>query len=145
MNIMERKSQYKRKINFIAERINNLPEHPEENEFLIDALFYRLQITIDASMDIIAMLCKDLGIKVEDDYSNIEHLKEVKIFPPLFLDNFRKWNGLRNVLVHKYNKIEEKLVLKEKKDLVKSLNSFIKITELFINKNSDMLVENGKK
>jgi uncharacterized protein YutE (UPF0331/DUF86 family) len=130
---MNRKEQYKRKLEFILEKITNLPEKLEENEFYVDALFYRIQISIDAAMDIIAMLCKDFGITVKDDYTNMEELEKLNIFPSKILNDLRKWNGLRNVLVHKYNKIEEELVFQQKDNVVNTLGSFIKKVEVIVN------------
>jgi uncharacterized protein YutE (UPF0331/DUF86 family) len=46
----------------------------------MDALFNRLQISVDAAMDVVAMLCKDWGITVKDDYSNIDELETLGIF-----------------------------------------------------------------
>ncbi|MCK4284641.1 MAG: DUF86 domain-containing protein, partial [Candidatus Lokiarchaeota archaeon] len=68
---MKRTEQYRRKLEFIIEKISVLPDNLDEDKFHVDALFYRLQVSIDAAMDVIAMLCKDLGITVKDDYSNI--------------------------------------------------------------------------
>jgi uncharacterized protein YutE (UPF0331/DUF86 family) len=130
---MKRKEQYKRKLEFILDKITNLPENYEENEYYIDSLFYRIQISIDAVMDIIAMLCKDLGITVKDDYTNIDELEKLNLFPSEMLKVLRKFNGLRNVLVHKYNKIEEELVFQEKENVVKILLSFLEIVEVIIN------------
>lgn len=130
---MNRKEQYKRKLEFILEKITNLPENFEENEYYVDALFYRIQISIDAAMDVTAMLCKDFGITVKDDYTNIDELEKLNVFPPDILKDLRKFNGLRNVLVHKYNKIEEELVFEEKKNVAKTLLSFIEKVEEFVN------------
>ncbi len=131
--MMKRKEQYERKLDFILEKITHLPEKPEENEFYIDALFYRFQISIEAAMDIIAMLCKDLGIRVKDDYSNIDELEKLKIFDPQHLKELRKLNGLRNVIVHKYNKINEHLILENTKQILKTLDNFIKNVKKIIN------------
>lgn len=130
---MNRKEQYNRKLDFIIEKITHLPENLQENEFYMDALFYRLQISIDSAMDIIAMLCKDLGIAVKDDYSNMDELEKLTLFKSDLIKQMRRMNGLRNVLVHKYNKIEEDLVLENKNNLVKNLNTFVKETENIIN------------
>ncbi|MHA1150645.1 MAG: hypothetical protein ACTSR8_20685 [Promethearchaeota archaeon] len=40
----------------------------------MDALFYRLQIGIDATMDIVAMLCKDYGITSKNNYTNLNEI-----------------------------------------------------------------------
>jgi len=130
---MNRKEQYNRKLDFIIEKITHLPENLQENEFYMDALFYRLQISIDAAMDIIAMLCKDLGIAVKDDYSNMDELEKFNLFKSDLIKQMRRMNGLRNVLVHKYNKIEEDLVIEDKNNLVKNLKAFVKETEDIIN------------
>jgi len=129
---MKRREQYKRKLEFIADKIAVLPENFDDNLFMLDALFYRLQISIDAVMDVIAMLNKDLGITVKDDYSNIDELDKLNIFPDNFLKRIRRLNGLRNVIVHRYNKIEEDLIIKQKDSFVDALKEFIKIVEKFI-------------
>lgn len=130
---MKRKDQYSRKLEFIIDKISILPDNIEENIFYIDALFYRLQVSIDAAMDIIAMLCKDLGITVRDDYSNIDDLESLNIFQKDLLKNLRRLNGLRNVLVHRYIKIEEERIIQEKKNFVDNLKKFVKDVEKVIN------------
>jgi len=132
---MKRREQYIRKLEFIADKIKVLPKNFKDNIFMMDALFYRLQVSIDASMDIVAMLSKDLGITVKDDYSNIDELEQLKAFPAEFPNEIRRLNGLRNVLVHRYNKIEEDLIVKEKDHFVDVLKEFTKIVEKLIDEN----------
>ena len=129
---MNRIEQYKRKLEFIIDKITVLPEKLDDNKFFLDALFYRLQISIDASMDVVAMLCKDLGITVKDDYSNLDEIDKLSIFTPGLINELRKWNGLRNVLVHKYNKIEEEIVFQNKNRVVETLITFAKEVEVII-------------
>ncbi len=130
---MKRIDQYRRKLEFIIDKITILPNNIEENIFFIDALFYRLQVSVDAAMDIVAMLCKDLGITVKDDYSNIDELENLNIFSKELLDELRRLNGLRNALVHRYNKIEEKQIIKEKDHFVEILKKFVSHIEVLIN------------
>ena len=63
----ERARKYRRKIDYIVEKLGNLPQNLEDTYYL-EALLYRLHTSIDAIMDIIAMLNKDLGFIVRDDY-----------------------------------------------------------------------------
>ncbi|MHA1688297.1 MAG: DUF86 domain-containing protein [Promethearchaeota archaeon] len=130
---MKRREQYKRKLEFILDKISKLPNNFEENIFLIDALFYRLQVSIDATMDIIAMLCKDFGISVKDDYTNLDEIEKLKKFDDKLIINLRRWNGLRNRLVHKYNKIDESIIIEEKVKIVNGLKQFIQQTEMILN------------
>ncbi|MEM4155552.1 MAG: HepT-like ribonuclease domain-containing protein [Archaeoglobaceae archaeon] len=62
-------------------------------------------------MDVCAMLVKDLGKRVEDDYSNIEILHELGILDKELAEKLKTCNGLRNWLVHRYNKLDKKLCL----------------------------------
>ncbi len=130
---MKRKDQYSRKLEFIIDKISILPKNIEDNVFYADALFYRLQVSIDAAMDVVAMLCKDLGITVRDDYSNIDDLEKLNIFQTGVLKNLRYLNGLRNALVHRNNKIEEERIIEEKKNYVDNLKEFVKNVENVIN------------
>ncbi len=130
---MKRKDQYSRKLEFIIDKISLLPDNIEENIFYVDALFYRLQVSIDAAMDVIAMLCKDLGITVRDDYSNIDDFEKHKIFQTDLIKNLRLLNGLRNALVHRNSKIEEERIIQEKKNYVDNLKKFVKDVEKVIN------------
>lgn len=130
---MKRKDQYSRKFEFIIDKISLLPDNIEENIFYIDALFYRLQVSVDAAMDIVAMLCKDLGITVKDDYSNIDELEGLDLFQKKLLRNLRRLNGVRNVLVHRYNKIEEEQIIREKDNFINILKEFVKRVEKVVN------------
>ena len=135
---MKRKEQYNRKLEFIIDKLSLLPENIEENIFYVDALFYRLQVSIDAAMDIIAMLCKDLGITVKDDYSNIDELEDLDLFRKELLKNLRRLNGVRNVLVHRYNKIDEQQIISEKENFVKMLKEFARQVEKVINERIEL-------
>ena len=130
---MKRIEQYQRKLEFIIDKISTLPDNVHENIFLMDALFYRLQVSIDATMDLIAMICKDLGITVRDDYSNINELENLNLFPKVLLNELRRLNGIRNALVHRYNKIEEDQIIKEKGHFVNILKQYVKLVEKFSN------------
>ena len=129
---MFRIDRYHKKLDFIEDKISNLPQDLEI-EYMIDALYHRIQISVEAMNDVISMLCKDLGLQIEDDYSNIDELENLNIFPDEFLNEIRRLNGLRNVLVHRYNKIEEDLIVNEKDHFVEVLKKFIKIVEKLIN------------
>jgi uncharacterized protein YutE (UPF0331/DUF86 family) len=122
----------------VTEKVSLLPQEPGENVFLGDALFYRIQISIDACMDIIAMPFNDLGILVGDDHENIDPLKGLGLMDAALLDYMHKLNGLRNVLVHKYNKIENELISSEKDTIVTSMLTFITAVEEIIDARFDV-------
>lgn len=103
---MDRLSQYRRKIEYVVSKLTSLPSDLDD-VYHFEALLYRLHTSIDALMDVVAMLVKDLGLEVGDDYSNIEKLEEAGVLSGDMAGFLRKASGLRNVIVHRYNKLDE--------------------------------------
>ena len=74
-------------------------------------------------MDIISMICKDIGIIPKDDYTNIEQLKG-KL--DLDEDILKEVNGLGNVLVYGYNSTDDILAYESIKRIVPETPKFLK-------------------
>lgn len=136
MNIDEkRKNRYLDKLSYFESSLNKFNEWLEEakrNEMALMACQKVFQETIEALTDVIAMLVKDLGNGVKDDYSNIEIIKEKKIINEEEANVLKEANGLRNVLIHKYNAIdiekffESSKVFKDKlREIVNKIKSFV--------------------
>ena len=121
---MKRQLKYKKKVEFIAGKIASIPGILD-NPLAIDATLYRIQMSIDAIMDIIAMLVKDRGEEVSDDYHNIRALEKIKVLDKKLADNLTMLNGLRNAIVHKYNKFEEETVIKDISKIKKLIRNFL--------------------
>ncbi|RLG15166.1 DUF86 domain-containing protein [Candidatus Pacearchaeota archaeon] len=132
MEESRRKERYFDKINFILDKIENIPEF--EDDIKRDAAFYRMQIAIEAAMDIVAMLTKDVGGKVGDDYANITFLTEREVLSKDLGEKLKELNGLRNVIVHKYNKVEEELIEEKRQFVFETLNEFVEVVENVIKK-----------
>ena len=121
---MERKKRYKEKIELADKRIAEieewLPSVEDERSKL--ASYKAFQEVSEAISDIIAMLLKDKGKLVEDDYKNIESLKTLKIIDENDVKILEDANGLRNRIIHKYNKTDDEIA----KESIKSLLPHIK-------------------
>ncbi len=128
----ERLQRYQQKMNVVIDKINSLPRKPVSSTE-IDATLYRVQIAIEATMDIIAMLVKDKGATVSDDYHNIEKLQELKIISNPESTELKRLNGLRNAIVHKYNKFEEETVIGHQESIKKNILAFLRKVEHEIN------------
>jgi len=61
-------------------------------------------------MDIVAMLVRDLGVTVEDDYTNIERLVKHGVISEADANLLRAYNSLRNAIVHKYDRLNLEIV-----------------------------------
>lgn len=78
-------------------------------------------------LDVIAMICKDLMIGARDDYTNINNLVAEAI---LELDHgrvLREANGLRNKLIHWYNKLDDEIAMRSIMRLIPQLESITRV------------------
>lgn len=127
----ERLIRYREKMDHIVRSLESIPDEPK-GELEICGIFYKLHTSIDSAMDLAAMLLRDLGRKVEDDYKNIGSLEETGALKPDLAQKLRKCNGLRNYLVHRYDRLDEKLALDSVDDVKKTLYEFVEIVEGYL-------------
>jgi len=95
-----RNKRYRDKIQHIFDYIQELPIEPK-NELEKRGIFYSLHTSIEAMVDLIAMLVKDLGVQVKDDNINISEIIKIKKLNPELGEKLKKANGLRNSLKQK--------------------------------------------
>jgi len=124
--------RYHDKIQHIFDYIRDLPLEPK-NELEKRGIFYSLQTSIEAMIDLIAMLVKDLGTQVKDDNKNISEIVKKRNINPELGEKLKKANGLRNIIVHRYNEIDEKLIIDSTGEVKDLLLHWIKIIEECIN------------
>jgi len=114
-----RKKRYRDKINYVIDCLKVFPVEPK-NELEKRGIFYSLQTSIESVIDLIAMLVKDLGIPVQDDENNISEIVNKRNVEEKLGDDLKKANGMRNIIVHRYNGIDEEIIM-ESVDIVKDL------------------------
>lgn len=124
--------RYRDKINHIIDYIEDLPIHPR-NELEKRGIFYSLQTSIEAMVDLVAMLIKDLGIQVKDDDTNISEIIKVRKIQSELGEKLKKANGMRNIIVHRYNDFEEQIILNSVEEIKNLLYQWIKIVEEILN------------
>ncbi|MEQ9715328.1 MAG: type VII toxin-antitoxin system HepT family RNase toxin [Candidatus Asgardarchaeia archaeon] len=138
----KRVKRYKEKLDLIEMRISQIKEWTnnfneedfDRNELVKLATYKAFQEIVEGSMDVIAMLCKDNGIPPRDDYSNIEALLKKKIIDDELSKIMIEGNGLRNRIVHKYNKLDDKKAFIEIIESLPEFERFIEVVENWIEK-----------
>jgi len=136
---IERASRYKDKLRLISKRAEQIEiwlTQVSSEELLEDdktrlASYKAFQEAVEACLDLAAMICKDSGIVPKDDYSNLENLEEL---PEKTKKVLIEANGLRNHLVHRYNKMDDLLALESMKALLPDLEAFCAEVEAWIGK-----------
>ena len=125
----KRACRYKEKLDMVFKRAGQVQEwmwEVSEEEFLEDdktklAIYKAFQEAVEASLDLVAMMCKDLGITSQDDYSNLEKLTSLSAQSREILIEA---NGLRNHLVRRYNRRDDLLAMQSMKDLEGGIVAF---------------------
>ncbi len=100
------KDRYLSKLETLIKEEEFIMSHKIEDEVTERALLHALEIAVEISMDVIAMKTRDIGLKVEDDATNIEKIIHEGIISKSEADFLRQMNGVRNFIVHRYNKLD---------------------------------------
>ncbi len=100
------KDRYLSKLETLIKEEEFILSHKIEDEVTERALLHALEIAVEISMDVIAMKTRDIGLKVEDDATNIEKIIHEGIISKSEADFLRQMNGVRNFIVHRYNKLD---------------------------------------
>jgi len=101
-----RRRRYLEKLEWVEREINFATEHAMSDEVRKRAVLYSIMTAVEVVMDIVAMLVKDLGKQVEDDYTNISKLLEECVIEESEAELLRRYNGLRNAIAHHYNHLD---------------------------------------
>lgn len=128
-----RRSRYLDKTGYIIKSIP-LAEKvlPQPNEIETNALYYLLLTSIESALDLVAMMVKDSSKIPKGDRHNIQLLKELGFINETTADELSLCNGLRNVLVHRYNGIDKLIVLESVPNVLTTLNEFLKDVEAYL-------------
>ena len=118
--------RYREKIEVITKRKENISSWIDgKDEKSILAVYKAYQEMIESFTDIFAMMLKDMGELVKDDYSNIEILNSKGFLNEDEEGLMKEANGLRNRLVHEYNGLERKVAIESIRRINQNLENVI--------------------
>lgn len=96
-----RRNRYLGKLEAFEDEINFINSHTICDEVTKRALLHSLQVCVGISMDIVSMLSYDLGLVVEDDYTNIEKLTKDGVL--VTVDHMK--NSVKNLIYTNFDSI----------------------------------------
>lgn len=105
-----RRERYLEKLEVFEEELNFIESHRICDDVTERALLHSLQVCVEVSMDVVAMLMRDMGLVVEDDYTNIEKLTKEIVMDKEKGETLKDYTGLRTAIVHRYNHLDMKYV-----------------------------------
>ena len=127
----ERLESYERKLMKLSERREDVErwcrgdiEEIKGNKLKRLAIYKAFQEAMEAAMDLCAMILKDIKVMVSDDYENVVNLKERGVISDKIKDILQEGNGLRNRLIHEYNKLDAGIALESARRISKGLEDF---------------------
>jgi len=133
-----RLQRYLEKIEHIEERVGDirtwLSEEEDGDAKGVDkktrlAVYKAMQEAVEATMDIVAMILKDEGKLPKDDYTNVERIYELEVIDRSTKEALNEANGLRNRLVHEYNRLSDDVALESIQCLLVPLDNFLEVVK----------------
>ncbi len=117
---------------------NNMPESFEKfsNLGLVkDGMYKRLEFCIENVFNICAIVNTDLELGIpESDENIVENLTKNKVISKDLGENLKSMKGFRNILVHRYGKINDEMAYNIMIDHLQDFSDFIKEILHFIEK-----------
>lgn len=135
--------------NFIEEKITLIEEYFYEMEDIIKldkeeilnditklrALERDFQLIVDEMLDINLHFIRELDLKSPNDFQNtFEILADNKILPVGFSEKFAPVVGTRNILVHRYEKVDKKLFISQLKNERKDFLEYLRLINEYLKK-----------
>lgn len=107
---MKQEDRYLSKVERFIKEEEFIMTHTIENDVTERALLYSLQVSVEISMDIVAMKIRDMGLKVDDDATNIDKITGKGIISQEEADFLKEMNGVRNFVVHRYDRLDMNII-----------------------------------
>lgn len=135
-----RKELIKSKIEEILESLKlveeNLPEDFETFQSLgliKDGIYKRVEFVIQNIIDICAILNSDLKLRMPETEEDVfEGLVRAGILPREMTNKLRLMKGFRNILVHRYGRINDELAFETLHEHLNDIYEFVELVEKFL-------------
>jgi uncharacterized protein YutE (UPF0331/DUF86 family) len=117
----------------------NLPDSYEDFSRLglvKDGIYKRTEFAIENVFDICAIINADLLLEMpENDYGIVENLAKRDILTQEMAEKIRKMRGFRNIVVHRYGRIEDEIAYNILRNSLDDFSQFIDLIECFLEAN----------
>jgi len=104
-----------------------------DDYLLLHTLERLFQLIVDTALEINTHFIAELKLTVPEDYQNtFIVLGENRIFPMEFMGKIAGSVGLRNLVVHKYGKVDEKRMVDDVKQNISQYLEYLKYVERYL-------------
>jgi uncharacterized protein YutE (UPF0331/DUF86 family) len=138
-----RSEQIRAKLSEIEESValveENLPDSFDEFSKLglvKDGIYKRIEFAIENVYDICAIINSDLKLDMpESDEGILDNLERKGILTNEMKDNIRRMKGFRNIVAHRYGKIDDRIAYSIHANNINDFYKFIGLIEDYLEKN----------
>ena len=103
-----------------------------------DGIYKRMEYAIENIIDVCSIINSDLRLGVpESEESFVERLANVGILTQNMAEKTRRMKGFRNIIVHRYGRIDDLLAHKILTEQMDDFYEFIESIERFLDKNAE--------
>ena len=96
-----------------------------------------MEFAIESIIDILSVINSDLHLSIpEDEEDVVENLGRNGILTQNMVDKVRRMKGFRNIIVHRYGRIDDLLAYKILTENLKDFGEFIESIEQFLEESS---------
>ena len=113
----------------------NLPDEIEDFNklgLIKDGIYKKVEFCIENILDILSIINTDTKEIPSDEEDIIKISESKKIISKEIADKIREMKGLRNILVHKYGKIDDEIAFENIKEGLNDFRDFINEIERLI-------------
>ncbi len=128
--ILEKLNKLKERIDFVKANLSWKNEFLS-NRILRKAIYKEFQECIEAVFDIVSIIAKKIGFEVEDDYSNLERVKQKVGLSDKAVFYLKKTKDLKDALLYEFDEIDDNAAYN-------SIKKFLPILEEFLEKAKEM-------
>ena len=144
----ERIERYKNKIDLALDRLSKIEYNIDkfDDEMMRLAIYKAFQEVVEVLTDIISMILSDINHSIGDDYANIDKIKDTVKLNNIEVEILYEANGLRNRIIHWYNKTDNEQAKESIERLIPEINKIlIKLLEFIKNFKNDKTKNKNKK
>jgi uncharacterized protein YutE (UPF0331/DUF86 family) len=125
-------------VNLVGENLPSSFEEFSELGLVKDGIYKRMEFVIENIIDICSIINSDLRLSVpESEESFVESLTNVGILTKDMAEKTRRMKGFRNIIVHRYGRIDDLLAHKILTEHMKDFYEFIESIERFLEKSKE--------
>ncbi len=125
-------------VSLVEEHLPSSLEEFSELGLIKDGIYKRMEFAIENIIDICSIINSDLRLRVpESEESFVESLANIGILTQNMAEKTRRMKGFRNIIVHRYGRIDDLLAHNILTEHMDDFYEFIESIERFLEKSKD--------